>query len=70
MSDMGRWKAGGRAILNRPNFRSGLRTALLLPVLVWEVLREKDYDDYGGAWKGENRVSGPLRVHRGLLHSD
>ena len=48
MSDMGRWKAGARAILNRPNFRSGLRTVLLLPVLVWEVLGEKDYYDAHG----------------------
>lgn len=40
---MSRWEAGARAILNRPNFRSGLRTALLLPYLVYEVLREKDY---------------------------
>ena len=32
-----------RAILNRPNFKSGLRTALILPFLVYEVLQEKDY---------------------------
>lgn len=40
---MSEWRSGVRAILNRPNFKSGLRAALLLPVLVWEVLREKDY---------------------------
>lgn len=34
------------------------------------VMVDVPYDDHGGAWKGENRVSGPLRVHRGSLHID
>ena len=43
MNERSEWKSGVRAILNRPNFRSALRAALLLPVLVWEMLRGKDY---------------------------
>ena len=34
------------------------------------VVVDVPYDERGGVWKGENRVSGPLRVYRGSFHVD
>lgn len=34
------------------------------------VLVDVPYDDHGGSFNAQNRVSGPLRVYRGSFHID
>lgn len=35
-----------------------------------EVMIDVPYDKTGGNWSGENRVNGPVRVYRSMMHLD
>jgi len=35
-----------------------------------EVMVEAPYDQTGGAWKPQNKVNGPIKVYRSLMHMD
>lgn len=35
-----------------------------------EVMVEAAYDQTGGAWKPQNKVNGPIKVYRSLMHMD